>query len=273
MVRFITDSSKRPSAGHASLLVIGAGLPRAATSSMQAAFEQLGFQPCMHMAEIIPHPAREQLLLDAMRETDRERRQKLLKELVGGYVAICDVPAVAFVPELMDMYPDAKVVLNGRPNSELWARSCAESLGFFFTPWFKWAGMLWKTDRLWYALNMECRRYCKANFGADDLFTAKMYETYHESVRAEAAKRGKEVLEFKAEDGWEPLCGFLQKDVPNTPFPRLNEKKTFAVIKAIIIAKGLFSWAALFGSGWVMWQYGPAFVHRSLKQASRLLGA
>lgn len=225
----------------------------------------------MHMAEILPHPAREQVMLDALRETDRERRQKLLHELIDGYVAICDLPAVMFLPDLMDMYPNAKVVLNGRPNSELWARSCAESLRFFFTPWFKWVCIFWKTDRLWYAMNMEVNRYWTKKFGTDDVFTAKAYDNYYGFVRAEAASRGKQVLDFKAEEGWEPLCRFLEKDVPTTPFPRLNEKKTFAIIKAIIITKGVSSWAALFGAGWISWQYGPGLLSWSIGQASKML--
>lgn len=258
MVRFITDSRPRgdPLNKGVPLRILGAGLPRAATSSIQAAFEQLGFMPCMHMAEIIPHPSRSQLLLDAMRETDISKRQKILHELIDGHAALCDLPVVFFTPDLMDMYPDIKIVLNGRPSAEIWAQSCYASLGLFFTGWFKWIGMLWKTDRLWYAVNMECLRWCKANLDADDVFTSKMYETYYESVRLEAQKRGKEVLEFKAEDGWEPLCQFLGMPVPDTPFPRLNEKKTFAIIKAILIAKGLFAWVLLIAVFWVTWKFG-----------------
>lgn len=261
MVRFISDSRKRPVNQHAPLLLIGAGVPRAATSSMQAAFEQLGFTPCLHMAEIIPHASRQQLMIDAVRERDTERRQKLLRELIGGYESVCDLPVVFFTPDLMDMYPDVKIVLNGRPSSETWARSAYDSLGFFFTPWFKWSGMLWKTDRLWYKLNMECVKWSKANFGTDDIFSTKMYDTYYEHVRAEARKRGKEVLEFKAEDGWEPLCKFLGKEVPSGPFPRMNEKKTFSIIKGIIIARGLLTWTTLILAIWAARKLGVRFLH------------
>lgn len=32
------------------------------------------------------------------------------------------------------------------------------------------------------------------------------------------------LLEFKSEDGWEPLCHFLQKPIPeSTPYPHVNE--------------------------------------------------
>ena len=29
-------------------------------------------------------------------------------------------------------------------------------------------------------------------------------------------------LEWKVEEGWEPLCKFLDKDVPDEPFPHVN---------------------------------------------------
>ena len=31
------------------------------------------------------------------------------------------------------------------------------------------------------------------------------------------------LLEFRVQEGWEPLCKFLGKDVPDVPYPRLNE--------------------------------------------------
>ena len=33
------------------------------------------------------------------------------------------------------------------------------------------------------------------------------------------------LLIYKIEDGWEPLCKFLDKPVPGVPFPRVNETK------------------------------------------------
>ncbi|KAH6896515.1 hypothetical protein B0T10DRAFT_543992 [Thelonectria olida] len=212
---------------------------------MQAAFEELGFTPCMHMAEILPHPSREQVMLDAMREPNAEIRQKLLRGLFQGYTAVVDVPSFVFLADFMGMYLDAKIILNGRPSPEAWVVSARDSLSFFFTQRFRLSGLLWKTDRLWYAINMEIVNWCKSNIGTDDIFRAKCYGEYHDYVREEARKRGKEILEFKAEDGWEPLCRFLGKDVPTSPFPKLNEKRTFAIIKAIIVARGLLSWAAL----------------------------
>lgn len=260
MVRFITDSRARPT-NKSPLLVIGAGLPRTATSSLQAAFEELGFNPCLHMAQIIPHADRMETLIEAAREKDTQRRHKLIRQLVDGYETVCDMPAVFFVPDLLEIYPEAKIILNTRPDAEVWAQSCYDSLGFFFTRPFYWFCFLWKSDRLWYQMNMHILEWCKERFDSRDPFNAPMYEKYNESVRMVAKERGREILEFRAEDGWRPLCEFLNKDIPESTFPKVNEKKTFRIIKAVLIAKGLLAWAAVGGIAWVGWMYIPGFLY------------
>lgn len=47
---------------------------------------------------------------------------KALREATAGFVAMTDVPAFNFLPELMELYPDAKVVLVKR-DSERWWKS------------------------------------------------------------------------------------------------------------------------------------------------------
>ncbi|KAJ5306725.1 hypothetical protein N7508_005740 [Penicillium antarcticum] len=256
MVRFITDPRTAPTpAPKTTLRVIGAGLPRTATSSLQAALETLGYNPCLHMAQIIPHADRQQLLISATHEKDKAKRQKLLHGLTAGYEAVCDMPAIFFLPDLMDMYPDAKVILTTRPDAQTWAESCYTSLGFFFSRTFLAVGFLWKTDRLWYALNMRIVEWVRERFGEGDIFTARFYDLYNESVRDDVKGKGREVLEFRAEDGWGPLCGFLGVGVPAGAFPRVNERKTFQIIKGILVAKGLVSWAVLGSLGWAGWWY------------------
>lgn len=268
MVRFMNDSQEVDRTSSKQIMVVGAGLPRAATSSIQMAFEELGYDPCLHMANVLPHVDRTLTIIEAIEEEDKERRQKLLHQLFDGYMAICDFPVIPFGADLMDMYPDAKIVLNGRRSAEVWSTSVKESLGFFFTQRFRFCGALFATDRAWYQMNMAATRWVQRKFGDDvEIDSAAMYTRYYEHVRREAAARGKEVLEFQAEDGWEPLCKFLDRPVPATPFPRTNEKKTMAIIKAVFIVRGLTSWAVLGGSVWAAWAFrGPVvgLVRRSL---------
>ena len=35
------------------------------------------------------------------------------------------------------------------------------------------------------------------------------------------------LLVWSVGEGWEPLCRFLEVDVPDTPFPRLNDSKMY----------------------------------------------
>ena len=268
MVRFITDSRPLPSSSPAAtdaatppLRAIGAGLPRAATSSLQAAFERLGLAPCLHMAHIIPHPRVSRLLLTAMREReDGEARRKMVRELVAGYAAVTDFPVVFLIEDLMDLYPEAKVVLNGRPSAEIWARSARESFGLLFSWRFGVVGYLWETDRLWKQLNDESVRWVREKLGVEEVFSAEAYERYYEYVRQQAKERGREIIEFKAEDGWKPLCEYLGTEVPKEEFPRLNEKKAFEIVKMVLVVRGVAAWATLGGGVWAAWKYGPGIL-------------
>ncbi|KAJ5153936.1 uncharacterized protein N7500_009375 [Penicillium coprophilum] len=262
MVRFLTDKriAPSPTTNPQPLLVIGAGLPRTATSSLQAALEQLNITPCLHMAQIIPHPSRQKLLIATTHTKDIPTRQKQVSALISGYAAVCDMPAVFHLADMLDMYPDARVILTTRPSAETWAESCRESLGFFFTPQFGVLGFLWSSERLWFNLNMRILQWCKEKFGGVDVFSGEFYLRYNEYVRGIVRERGGKVLEFKAEDGWGPLCEFLGREVPVGEFPRVNERKTFVFIKRVLVAKGIISWGVLGGLVWLVWMYGMALL-------------
>jgi hypothetical protein len=50
-------------------------------------------------------------------------------------------------------------------------------------------------------------------------------ERYHEEVKREVP--GDRLLVWSVTEGWEPLCEFLEVDVPDAPFPRVNDTDTF----------------------------------------------
>ncbi|OTA63179.1 hypothetical protein K449DRAFT_405308 [Hypoxylon sp. EC38] len=50
------------------------------------------------------------------------------------------------------------------------------------------------------------------------------YNEYYERIKGMVPPERR--LEYKMDDGWEPLCAFLGKEVPDVPFPRLNDRKT-----------------------------------------------
>lgn len=46
-------------------------------------------------------------------------------------------------------------------------------------------------------------------------------------AEVQAAIPASRLLTFDVEQGWEPLCGFLDCPVPNISFPRLNSSRQF----------------------------------------------
>ena len=62
---------------------------------------------------------------------------------------------------------------------------------------------------------------------------------------------------MSVKDGWEPLCKFLNKPVPDAPFPRANESAAVARIMPRAVMKVFAMWLAL-GAGitsvaWAGW--------------------
>lgn len=272
-MRFLSDDRKVDPNG-AKMRVLALGLSRCATTSLQAALESdvIGLAPCMHMAHVGPHADKGQMVLDAIREPEGSaRRQKLLHRVFDGYRATADFPGWHFAADLMDMYPDASVVLNQRKNAHVWAESFRNSLRFFGTLPYLAMCFLWKTDRLHYAIHKAAYAAAERKFGIKDIFTPEFYDIHNNWVRAEASKRGRRVLEWEVGDGWGPLCEFLGKHPPEDgrAFPRLNDAAALNTVKRILVARGLLSWAALGAAAWASWSYGPGFIEKIIKAATK----
>jgi len=251
-MRFLSDDLLVDRTDRAPIQVLGAGLPRCATSSLQAALESqhINLTPCMHFAHVAPHAERGAILLAALQENNTARRHKLLHKLFDGFKATTDFPGAMFMDDLMDMYPDAKIVLNKRPGGGRQWEQSIKVLTWAGSPVYYAICFLWKTDRNLYKIWHAFLEHTQRNLGlaADELLTAKHYEVHNAWIRAEAAKRGREVLEFEPRDGWEPLCGMLGKVVPkDEPFPRRNDASEVRMVVRILYARGIISWLALTG--------------------------
>ena len=191
----------------------------------------------------------------ALAETDRVKRQKLLHRIFDGYNASSDVPGMAFVDDLCEMYPDMKVVLNLRESPEAWARSANDSIRFFGSlTYLIICGLVPRCYWHW-RLHHEYRKVARRKFGEGiDTWSTEYYEMHNAWVRRVVKeKTEREVLEWEAGMGWERLCGELGVGVPQQAFPKSNEGKEVARLKPIILFVGLASWAGLIAvvaGGW-----------------------
>src|SRR5579884_2857931 len=208
--------------------LIGAGLPRTGTLSQKVALEMAGFGPCYHMVNVLGE-------LDLVRPW----RQALegdgdWAEIFGGFQATVDWPGAFFYAELIERYPEAKVLLSVR-DGDAWERSMRETI------WRVLYGDAVMTnlsrarsqvDRGWgdYMDLMEemWRRsglLGEGNSAEPGELAAAMERYNQEVIDTVPADR---LLVWSASEGWEPLCEFLEIDVPGAPFPRLNDSAQFA---------------------------------------------
>ena len=167
-------------------------------------------------------------------------------QLLHDFGAISsDTPAIAFADDLIEAYPEAKVVLVERDIDswyESWMKSVIKNTydpfvtviyhidRFFTHP----IGRIHKTTlQGWLGISSpeDARRKSKAK-----------YRQHYELVRSITPKD--RLLEYKLSDGWEPLCEFLEKPVPDQPFPHLNEKKWLDEKVQLVLSHGLkrFAW-------------------------------
>lgn len=211
----------------------------------------------------MPSVENSRLLNFALEEPDRAKRHKVLREIFDGYNASSDYPGFPFTEDLVDIYPNAKIVLNKRRTSDEWTRSVRTSLMFFttykymlITFWIPSSWWHWRTFRTY-------SRLAKQRFGVDDIFSSQCYERHNQWVRDIASARGRDILEWEPSDGWEPLCRFIERAVPREDFPKTNEAAEIEKVRLVLLKKGLWAWAQavglvvlIFTIGAYIWSFG-----------------
>ncbi|KAL6892025.1 P-loop containing nucleoside triphosphate hydrolase protein [Trichoderma evansii] len=211
------------------MLILVLGMSRTGTSSIKAALDQVGYRT-YHMHETGTSLPDWNEALAAKYCGQNEQRQNLdFKKLLSGYSALSDIPAIMFSEELLIAYPNAKVILTLRDPVK-WFRSVNNTL----IPVLRWPS--WKIlkymDRedtgSWYACVNSCLNIWAGVPGYHitplaDHWTEANFVRYYKAHcdRIRALVPGDKLLEFQAADGWEPLCKFLDIEVPEAQYPSL----------------------------------------------------
>lgn len=197
------------------LRIVGAGLGRTGTLSLKVALERLLGGPCYHMAELFAHPGHVPLWHTAVRGSMPDWH-----ELFRGYRAAVDWPVASFWPELSAAFPDALVLLSLR-DPESWWRSASETI---FPATTDREGSPWRAM----VDDLFANRFTSALHDREACLAA--FERHNARVRREVPRE--RLLEWRAEDGWDPLCSALRVPVPDEPFPRVNTKGQFLAMRA-----------------------------------------
>ncbi|KAL8815531.1 MAG: hypothetical protein Q9223_005340 [Gallowayella weberi] len=239
--------------------VLALGLSRTGTMSLQAALNKLGYR-CYHMAEVPNNKKKghfwcwHEAMLAKLKGIGPKYTPADLAHLLEDYNAVTDIPCVLFSDELLAAFPHAKVILTNR-DPDRWLQSI-EKLYSIIT---------WKSMNLLARFDPDIGKYLSILQMAITSWTypgsdwqdrnqlRAGYLRHYQHIRAVVPPD--RLLEFRSEDGWEPLCAFLRQPVPaDDKYPFVNAGNElfhihYALIAVTIISlivKGLL-WVAPLG--------------------------
>ena len=186
------------------LKVIGTGFGRTGTDSMREALTMLGFGPCHHMFEI-------------NKNDDQRQRWRALAQgappdwerLFEGYQSCVDWPSAFYWRQLIEIYPEAKVILTYR-SPESWWESFEQTI---------LAGIKKQTDRESVIIALIADQV----FGGrpDDRTHAMAVYANNTAAVTETVPPGR-LLVHRIGDGWPSLCAHLGVSQPPEPYPARN---------------------------------------------------
>ena len=175
------------------------GVMKTGTTSLGVAFQMLGYKACSW------HPK-------AAAKYSATKDFGVLKSYINRFDAFDDGPWHDCRFEDLDYhYPDSKFIVLERDN-ESWVRSMEKHL----SPKYnvnkipsKYLQHQWVTDRdayIEYWVNWKEEKYDRINRYFKD--------------------RPNDLLSFNIAEGWQPLCSFLDKPIPDKPFPLKNVSRS-----------------------------------------------
>jgi hypothetical protein len=199
------------------LEVIGPGFGRTGTNSLRIALEHLGFGPCHHMFEVRDNPS---LLPD----WQAAARGEIVDwdYVFRGYRSQVDWPGARYWRELTRHFPEARVILTVR-DPEAWFDSVQATIAPFVA-----ARGTHPSPHVNAIAEMAYQTIVVPVF--DNRLTEREYATrvFKEHIVAVKAEiPAHRLLVFDLREGWQPLCEFLQVEVPDIPFPKTNSSKEF----------------------------------------------
>ena len=155
------------------------------------------------------------------------------REAFEGFTCTVDWPGGHFYGELVDAYPQAKVLLSVR-DPEAWERSFRETIwemgfGDSLMPLLararaevdpRWRRYLALVDRMFWG-----PQGVFAEGHAEPAQLIEQMQRHNEQVKQLVP--AERLLVWEVGEGWEPLCDFLGVEVPGSPLPHANDRETF----------------------------------------------
>ncbi len=184
--------------------IFGIGYSKTGTTSLTKALRMLGID-ALHFPFHALHHGSDELTLNHDRLQARE--------------AYTDTPIPRFYKELDERYPGSKFILTVR-DMDSWLRSCDKS--------HVWPGEFVHDKAIRNQSHVRTLLNLHYDLYGAVYFQRAAFRRRHEEHIAEVREYFKDrpddliTLDICADEGWEKLCPFVGKPVPDTPFPKAN---------------------------------------------------
>jgi len=175
--------------------VFGIGLSKTGTSSLARALEILGYRTKDY---------------PGINRYTRGELSSVDLEVIDAHDAVTDTPIPSFYRELDARYPNSKFILTLRER-DAWLKSCRKQF----------------TEKLAEKQN-DAHKHLFLDLYGTDVFDEQKFSRGYEDFVEKALKFFERrphdllVIDIADGEGWEKLCAFLGKPIPDVPFPKAN---------------------------------------------------
>nr|XP_039258543.1 uncharacterized protein LOC120335113 [Styela clava] len=208
--------------------IICAGLQKTGTKTIAEALRILGY----NVHDVFEQFYHEKELWDKI--LNNTVTVKDYQRILENVDAMTDFPAIGVWEQIYEAFPDAKVILMVRSSEDEWVKSVlkqrevANEYLIIQNDLFRHFRMHFITGPLAFAFHKIETAFTIASLGVPrmhgkplpEAFLRSRYRQHNSYVKSICPKE--KLLIYNVKDGWEPLCKFLDKDVPEKSFPVVN---------------------------------------------------
>uniref|UniRef100_H2XLT6 Sulfotransferase n=2 Tax=Ciona intestinalis TaxID=7719 RepID=H2XLT6_CIOIN len=167
---------------------------------------------------------------DWMRIMNNGGKVEDFKRMYKDVDVALDIPVYFFWEEIHQAFPDAKIILTLR-DDESWCKSLdkqMEEMSSKSSPLYVLVQLMTYTGFRYYKWTTRAAEVCLGTrtkwfwqtVDKNGTIQKHVFRQHNVYVQQKAPKN--KLLVYNLADGWEPLCKFLGKDVPDQVFPRMN---------------------------------------------------
>jgi hypothetical protein len=205
--------------------ILALGVSRSGTDSLKRALEELGYDHTYHGWDPMVHPEQCVFWYQALNAKFRGGKKFTREDwdrMFGNCRAISDLPAILFAEELMEAYPEAKVILSTR-DADSWYQSVTATFEPMVTNWPIRFAHFFHPVTFQYEIIITIYHYFFR--GSFERNGKTIYANHNNMVRRLVPKE--RLLEYHVREGWKPLCDWLGKDTPKREIPNVNSGEEF----------------------------------------------